>query len=55
MNVAQIESKIKNILNNFNKESFIYDFLLAFGLAKSSIARLQKGGLNLSKNFNEIL
>ena len=55
MNVTQIEANIKQVLKEFNKDSFIYDFLLAYGLPKASIARLKKGNLNLSKNDGEIL
>lgn len=55
MNITQIEINIKNLLENYNQESFIYDLLLAYGLPKASITRLQKGNLNLSKNADEIL
>lgn len=54
MNIAQIEQNLKNLLLNFNKETFIYEFLLAYGLPKSSITLLQKGNLNLSKIEGEI-
>jgi hypothetical protein len=54
MNIAQIEQNLKNLLLNFNKETFIYEFLLAYGLPKSSITLLQKGNLNLSKVEGEI-
>lgn len=37
-----------------NKGTWIYDFLLAYGLPKSSIARLQKGNQNLTKTDGEI-
>ena len=55
MNITQIEINVKNLLENFNQETFIYDLLLAFGLPKASISRLQKSGLNLSKIDGEIL
>ena len=54
MNIAQIEQNLQNLLLNLNKETFIYDFLLAYGLPKSSITLLQKGNLNLSKVEKEI-
>ena len=54
MNIAQIEQNLQNLLINLNKETFIYDFLLAYGLPKSSITLLQKGNLNLSKVEGEI-
>ncbi|MBN2640352.1 MAG: class I SAM-dependent DNA methyltransferase [Victivallales bacterium] len=55
MNIGKIEENLKNLLNSFSKESFIYDFLLAYGLPKASVARLQKGNMNLSKIPGEIL
>lgn len=55
MNITQIEQNIKAIITNFNPESFIYDLLLAYGLPKTTIARLKKGSSNLSKEVNEIL
>ena len=54
MNISQIESNLQELLKSFNAETFIYDLLLAFGPPKSTIVRLQKGGLNLSKNEGEI-
>lgn len=55
MNITQIELNIKELMNNITLDTFIYDLLLAYGLPKASITRLQKGTLNLSKNPNEIL
>jgi hypothetical protein len=58
MNIARIEDNLQDLVNNFKlkpHECFIYDLLLAYGQPKASIARLQKGGLNLSKNSGEIL
>lgn len=55
MNITQIEKNIHAVIEYFNQESFIYDLLLAYGLPKASITRLQKGSLNLSKQPNEIL
>lgn len=54
MNIAQIENNLQQLLKTFNKESFIYDLLLAYGTPKSTITRLQKGGLNLSNIEGEI-
>ena len=42
------------MIATFNKEIFIYQLLLAYGLPKASITRLQKGNLNLSKIEGEI-
>lgn len=54
MNIAQIENNLQQLLKSFNKDTFIYDLLLAYGLPKASITRLQKGTLNLSKVQGEI-
>ena len=54
MNITQIEDSLKTIIKSLNKESFIYEFLLAYGLPKASITRLQKGNLNLSKVDGEV-
>lgn len=55
MNIAQIEKNLQKLMKTFNKESFIYELLLAYGSPKASITRLQKGNLNLSKNDGEII
>lgn len=54
MNIAQIEHNLQQLVQSFNKDSFIYDVLLAYGQPKASITRLQKGGLNLSAIPGEI-
>lgn len=54
MNLAQIEANLQQLISNFNKDTFIYDLLLAYGQPKASITRLQQGGLNLSKLEGEI-
>jgi type I restriction-modification system DNA methylase subunit len=54
MNISQIENNLKQLLNSFNRETFIYDLLAAYYLPKASITRLQKGNLNLSKVQGEI-
>lgn len=54
MNIAQIESNLQDLILNYTRETFIYELLLAYGLPKASITRLQKGNLNLSKIDGEI-
>ena len=54
MNLVQIEENIQNLIKSFNQETFIYDLILAYGLPKSSVSRLRKGNLNLSKVEGEI-
>lgn len=41
-------------MKKIKPDSFIYDLLLAYGLPKASVTRLQKGNLNLSKRPGEI-
>jgi hypothetical protein len=55
MNLEQIENNIKELVGNLDKENFIYDFLWAYGLPKSSINRLKKGDYNKSKIDGEII
>ena len=55
MNTRDIEHNIQSIIDNFSKEEFIYNFLIAYGISKTSVTRLKKGDFNLSKNENEIL
>lgn len=55
MNIAQIENNLQHIIQGFNKETFIYDLLLAYGLPKASISKLRIGSTNLSKTEGEIL
>jgi len=54
MNIAQVEQHLQNLIINFNKDTFIFDLLLAYGLPKASIKRLQSGNLNLSKVAGEL-
>lgn len=54
MNIAKLEEDLNQLLNSYNKESFIYDLLLIYGLPKTSISRLKNGNLNLSKIPGEI-
>lgn len=55
MNIAQIENNLQEIIQAFNKETFIYDLLLAYGLPKASITKLKIGSMNLSKMEGEII
>jgi type II restriction/modification system DNA methylase subunit YeeA len=54
MNIVQIKKNINKLINNFNKEAFIYDLLLAYNLPKATVTRLQKGTANLSKVDGEV-
>lgn len=55
MNSKEIEHNINQIFENFSKEEFIFDLLMAYGISKTSITRLRKGDYNLSKIEGEIL
>ncbi len=54
MNIAQIENNLQQLVKSLRRDTFIYDLLVAYGLPKATIARLQKGDLNLSKVEGEI-
>jgi len=46
MIISEIEENVKDLLHEFSNESFVFDFLLAYGEPKATIARLKKGKLN---------
>ena len=54
MNITQIENNLSKLIKNFNKESFIYDLLLAYNLPKATVSKLKIGNLNLSKIEGEV-
>lgn len=54
MNKSEIARCLLERSESLDKESFIYDFLLAFGLSKTTITRLRKGDYNLSKKEGEL-
>lgn len=41
MTILEIENNLNTLVANFNKESFIFDLLLAYGSPKSTIKRLE--------------
>jgi hypothetical protein len=55
MNTSQIEKNVTALVDNFNKEEFVFDLLKAYGISKTSITRLKKGDFNLSKVQGEVL
>lgn len=57
MNIATVEENIQKLTKNFSKKTFVYDLLIAYGVPKSSVARLKSGTgtYNLSKVTGEIL
>jgi len=55
MNIEELEEAILSLVTNPDKQSFIYDLLLAYGQPKASITRLKKGGYNLAKQSSVVL
>ncbi len=55
MTSKDIENNVVSIVDNFSKEEFVYDLLLAYGSSKATITRLKKGDFNLSKKQGEVL
>jgi len=47
MSLAEIEKKVEELIKPLNKETFIYDLLLAYNIPKATITRLEKGAANL--------
>ena len=39
MNITQIENNHSKLIKNFDKNTFIYDLLLAYNLPKATITR----------------
>ena len=42
MNIIQLEEKLQTLVENTNKDDFIFDFLESYELPKSNIAKLRK-------------
>ena len=55
MNSTEIKHNVQNLIDNFSKEEFVFDLLVAYGISKTSVTRLKKGDYNLSKVDGEIL
>ncbi|GAA3993060.1 class I SAM-dependent DNA methyltransferase [Mucilaginibacter dorajii] len=55
MTSGEIEGKLSLLIEQFDREEFIYDFLLAYGISKTSVTRLKKGDYNLAKKPGELL
>lgn len=54
MTIAQIESKLQELIENFTPHTFAFDLLLAYGSPKAAIARLEKGDLNQLESKGEL-
>ncbi|WP_394758575.1 class I SAM-dependent DNA methyltransferase [Flavobacterium sp.] len=55
MNSSQVEINLKTLINAFDKETFIYELLVAYGISRTTVTRLKKGDFNLSKVPGEVL
>jgi len=55
MKSTEIKHNVQNLIDNFSKEEFVFDLLVAYGISKTSVTRLKKGDYNLSKVDGEIL
>ena len=55
MTPKEIEQNLLQLVENITPETFIFDFLLAFGFPKASVSRLKSGDYNQSKIAGEIL
>ena len=55
MTSKEIEINITQIFENFSKEDFLFNLLMAYGISKTNITRLRKGDYNLSNVGGEIL
>lgn len=54
LSIAEIENNLEKVFNNFNREEFIYEFILSFGVPQSTIKRLKSGKFNLADNAGEL-
>jgi hypothetical protein len=55
MKSTEIKNNVQNLIDNFSKEEFAFDLLVAYGISKTSVTRLKKGDYNLSKIDGELL
>jgi len=55
MKSTEIKNNVQNLIDNFSKDEFVFDLLVAYGISKTSVTRLKKGDYNLSKVDGELL
>ena len=55
MKSSEIKHNVQSLIDNFSKDEFVFDLLVAYGISKTSVTRLKKGDYNLSKVDGEIL
>lgn len=54
MTIAQIESNLQELIENFIPQTFVFDLLSGYGFPKAAIARLEKGDLNQLESKGEL-
>ena len=54
MTISQIEINLQELIENFSPQTFAFDLLIAYGFPKSTLARLEKGDLNLLESKGEL-
>lgn len=52
--LIELEDKIVELIENLDKDRFIFDFLSLYDFPKATITKLEKGVNNISKDENEI-
>ena len=52
--LIELEDKIIELIENLDKDKFIFNFLSLYDFPKATITKLEKGVNNVSKNKNEI-
>lgn len=52
--LIELEDKIVDLIENLDKDRFIFNFLSLYDFPKTTITKLEKGINNISKNENEI-
>jgi len=53
--IAQIETNLKALMENIRQDRFVFDLLLAYGMPRATISRLEKGELNQLESKGELL
>lgn len=54
MAITEIEDRITDIINQDNRDEFIYDFLSVYDFPKATITKLRNGTNNLAKEPGEV-
>ncbi|MFZ2890171.1 class I SAM-dependent DNA methyltransferase [Sulfuricurvum sp.] len=54
MTIAKIETNLRELIEKFSPQTFIFDLLIGYGFPKSTLARLEKGDLNQLESKGEL-